>query len=157
MNIIEYRDWVLIVDTECTKETYKKVALRGSESCTCVDCKNFVNNLESIYPKEVKELFYRLGIDYRKDCETWKMCKEENGLHRYSGWFHFKGMFKGKSCIEKTGENTSSLNLTSITESFSIGFCYDNALTHFEEKENLVQVEFEVKVPWTIDKLLEYN
>lgn len=49
----------------------------------------------------------------------------------------------------------SIYDLTPITDTFSLGFLYDNSLTFFDDTENLVQVEFEVKTNLTIDKELE--
>lgn len=155
MITIPFKNWKLTVNSELTKEAYDNVRSGGTESCTCSDCKNFVDNLENIYPNEIRELFAKLGIDYRKDCETWRMCKEIDGLHRYSGWFHYKGNFLGESCIKELNDKTTTTELQPISENFSIGFCYNNQLTYFEDKENLVQIEFEVKIPWTIDESLE--
>lgn len=152
MTTIKYRDWELIVDKELTKLTYEKVEVGGVESCTCSECKNFANNRENIYPNEIKELLTNLGIDYRKECEVWRYSIDESGRHCYSGWFHFKGHFKGKSLSSPTIDKISHYSLTPITDSFSLGFLYDSSLTFFEEKENLVQVEFEAKTTWTIDE-----
>lgn len=153
MTTIKYRDWELIVDKELTKQTYEKVEIGGVESCTCKDCKNFANNRENIYPQEIKELLTNLGIDYRKECEVWHYCKDELGKYCYSGWFHFKGSFKGKSLSAATLDTTTTYDLTPITETFSLGFLYDTSLTFFENKENLVQVEFDTKTSWTIDEI----
>ena len=152
MMTIKYRDWELVVDKELTQETYKKVEIGGAENCTCSSCKNFVNNRENIYPQEIKELLINLGIDYRKESEVWHYCKDELGRHCYNGWFHFKGHFKGKSLSAATLDRTTTGHLTPITETFSLGFLYDSLLSFFENKENLVQVEFEAKTTWTIDE-----
>lgn len=155
MTTIKYRDWELIVDIETTKKTYEKIKIGGVESCVCNDCKNFANNRENIYPQEIKELLTNLGIDYHKECEVWHYSKDELGRHCYSGWFHFKGHFNGKSLSLPTLDTTTTYDLTPITDTFSLGFLYDTSLTFFEDKENLVQVEFETKTSWTIDKKLE--
>jgi len=47
------------------------------------------------------------------------------------------------------GETTGMIP---IGETFSIGFQMADIFTYFIDKENLVQVEFEVKMPWVIDK-----
>src|SRR5690606_11620578 len=104
---------------------------------------------------EIKALFKELGIDYKKECEAWHYCKDDLDRHRYSGWFHFKGSFKGIDCISQSNELTSTIDLIPINEYFSLGFCYNNQLAFFEDKEGLVQVEFDAKTPWTIDKFLE--
>ena len=153
MKKVKFLDWELNVDYELTKQTYNNIHIKGgSQSCICDDCKNFINNIENVYPDEIKTLFFQLGIDYHKDCEICKMYKDKK-LHRYSGWFHFKGNFYGESCITVINKETSELKLKAITENFSIGFCYNNALTLFEDNKDLVQIEFEVKIPWTIDSV----
>ena len=155
MTTIKFREWELIVDKELTKQTYDKIEIGGVESCTCNDCKNFGNNRENIYPQEIKNLLTDLGIDYHKECEVWHYCKDDLGRHCYSGWFHFKGHFKGKSCSRQISNTTSTYELTTITDTFSLGFLHDSMLTFFENKENIVQVEFDTKTSWTIEKELE--
>ena len=155
MTTIQFRDWELAVDYALTKNTYENIDFGGSESCICNDCKNFARNIEQLYPNEIRELFQKLGIDFKKECEIWRMCKERDGLHRYNGWFHYKGSFKGENHTKKIREENSTFELVPITENFSIGFRYSNQLTHFDDKENLVQIEFEVKLPWILDTSLE--
>ncbi|MFY7890138.1 MAG: hypothetical protein ACOVOW_14585 [Spirosomataceae bacterium] len=152
MITIKYRDWELIVDKKLTEQTYEKIEISGVESCNCNYCKNFANNRENIYPKEIKELLTSIGIDYRKECEVWHYCKDEFGRHCYSGWFHFKGKFKGKSLSAPTPDTTTTYDLTPISDTFSLGFLYDSSLTFFEDKEYLVQVEFDAKTTWTISE-----
>jgi hypothetical protein len=155
MTTIKFREWELIVDKELTKKTFDKIEIGGAESCICDDCKNFVHNRENIYPEEIKILFSELGVDYRKDSEICHYCRQEDGLHFYGGWFHYKGKFIGKVCTIPTGIDGYTLDLTKINNTFSIGFHNNSALTFFEDKENLVQIEFEAKTNWTIEKELE--
>lgn len=156
LTTIKYRHWELTVDKELTEHTYNEMPFGSAEGCACNDCKNFINFKEYAYPDEVKDLFAKLGIDYHKESEVSHMTRLQNGLHYYSGWFHFKGSFKGKDCtLPLPGGNGYTLELTPITERFSIGFRTGNALTFFRDRENLVQVEFDAIIPWTIDKELE--
>ena len=155
MIIVKFRDWEFIVDKELTKMTYDKVSGGSSEGCDCNDCKNFVNSRETIYPEEIKKFLTELGVDYKKESEICHYCRQDDGLHYYGGWFHFKGQFKGKDCHVPTGYNSFTFDLTPINDKFSIGFHYYSASTFFDTKENLVQIEFEAKINWTIDKELE--
>lgn len=152
---ISYKDWNLIVDREATKIAYDNCETGSAEGCDCNDCKNFADNKDKIYPEEIKGLFDKLGIDYRKEAEVSHYCRQADGLHYYGGWFHFNGQFKGKDCTVPLPSGGHTLELTPVTENFSIGFRVDNSLTIFAEKEGLVQIEFESKIPWTIDKKLE--
>lgn len=155
MKIIKFKNWELNVNQELTKLTYEKVEMGNSDSCVCNECKNYSNYRESLFPEEIKKLFSEIGIDYRKENEITRYCKKKNGLHFYGGWFHFKGDFNGKNCEVPSGENGFTLDLTKITDNFSIGFRLSSALSFFEDKNNLVQIEFETEIPWTIDKELE--
>jgi len=148
---VKFLGWELNVDYDLTNSTYSNPNTIGSlKSCNCDDCKNFINNINTLYPDEIKNLLITLGIDYHKPCETWRIYKDGN-LHKYSGWFHFKGDFTGEDCLIIIDKEISELRLKSITENFSIGFCYKNSLTLFQNRNDLVQIEFEVKIPWTID------
>jgi hypothetical protein len=155
MMTIKYRNWELIVDRELTQLTYDKVSNGSAESCNCNDCKNFTNYRESVYPDEIKQLFLDLGIDYKKESEVSHFARLDSGLHFYSGWFHFKGQFIGKDCAIPIQGGSYRTDLYKVSDSFSFGFRSDNALTFFDDKENLVQIEFEAKIPWTIEKELE--
>lgn len=151
-NKVTFSDWKLEVDKELTQHTYLKMDKASAESCGCSHCRNFAAQRENVYPPEIKELFNRLGIDFRKETEISHFTRLENGLHEYSGWFHFKGYFFGKDCAVRLPGGGYTLDLMPITDKFSIGFTYDNALTNFEDKQNLVQVEFACTIPWVIEK-----
>lgn len=83
------------------------------------------------------------------------MCKHKDGVHIYSGFVHFKGSFEGKDCFVTSDGRNGTFSMTDINESFSVGFRIASDLAYFNDNENLVQVEFEAKIPWTIDKKLE--
>lgn len=155
MKTIKFKDWILIVDEELTKSTYKKVETGSANSCACNECKNYSTYRESAFPEEIKNLFLEIGIDLTKESEITKYCKQKNGLHFYGGWFHYKGEFIGKNCEVKLNEKSFTFELTKISDSFSIGFRLSSDLTFFEDKNNLVQIEFETEIPWVIEKELE--
>jgi hypothetical protein len=152
---IKYKDWAFEVDRELTRQTYNNVAIGGPESCGCNDGKNFANSREDIYPDEIKKLFDQLGIDYKKESEICHYGRQPDGLHYCGGWFHFKGKFQGKDCTVPTVSGTYTFDLTPINDKFSIGFRYDSSLTFFADKNNIVQIEFLAKTPWTIESELE--
>ena len=155
MTTINFRSWELIADKQLTALTYDQVTIGGADSCICNECKNFANYRDNLYPDEIRQLFNDLGIDYKKESEICHYCRQDNGQHYYGGWFHYKGEFKGKNCTNWTTENSYTFDLTPISETFNIGFRVCSDLTFFDDKDNLVQIEFEVKIPWTIDKELE--
>ena len=155
MEIISFKDWILKVDREATFTTYASVQNGSAGECDCTECKNYLASRDGLFPAEVKLLLCQLGIDYKKEVEVWRMFKGENGKHRYSGYFHFKGGFEGKDCFITNDGKNGTFSLTAINESFSIGFRFADELTFFKAGEQLVQIEFEVDVPWTVERRVE--
>ena len=156
--IYKFREWEFEVDYETTRRTYDLVSRSGAEECGCNNCKNYVACRESVFPKEVITFFSDIGVDYRKEVEITDYQKVPNGLHHVGGWFHFEGqILSGKDCRVFTDDSKTgwTLDLTSIDEMFSMGFHVGSDLAYFENKVGLVQVEFEAKIPWVIDKALE--
>ena len=154
--IVKFNDWTFEVDKALTEQAYKTVSGSGADSCGCNDCKNYVAYRDQVFPKEVTALFNELGIDQRREVEitTWRILP--NGLHHIGGWFHFKGkILSGKDSRVLLSSGGHTIDLTLITDNFSIGFTAGNDLTFFEDKTGLVQVEFDTKIPWVIDKSLE--
>ena len=151
--IVTYKEWKFEVDEESTKRTYTQNPLGGADGCECKDCKNFVNNRDIVYPDEIRELFVKLGIDYKKESEVCHYARLEDRLHFYGGWFHFKGgILRGQDCRVFHSETTNTFELQKVTDNFSIGFTLGNSPALFESLEGLVQIEFEAKIPWTINE-----
>ena len=154
MTVFTFKDWVLTADQESTKSTYAVVENGSAEACNCSDCLNYIQNRDNIFPEQVKHLFNQLGVNYRKESEVWRMCKENDSTHRYNVIFHFKGSFEGTdSLVSVNGSETIKLN--HITDSFKIGFTKGDDLTYFKDKNDLIQIEIEIIMPWVIDRTLE--
>ena len=152
---VRYRDWEFEVDRELTRLTYESVSVSGADSCGCNYCKNYVACRDKVFSDEIKTLFADLGIDYKKEVEITTFETLPDGLH-IGGWFHFKGrVITGKNYRVPLPSGGHIVDLTEITEKFSIGFAEGNDLTHFADKSGLVQVEFMTYIPWVIDKSLE--
>ena len=149
---LNFKNWNFSVDKRTTSETYDHIETPGAESCGCDNCLNFAAQRTNIYPSEIKELFTELGINWKKETEVSHYARTAPEQHYYGGWFHFKGTFEGKNCTTPIGQDGKgfSLDLTPITDNFSIGFRYANDLTAFSESDELVQVEFECKIPWVL-------
>lgn len=154
---IKYRDWEFELDKELTISTYQKVISGGADSCECTVCKNYVAYRENVFPAEIRQLLIDLGIDYRKEVEIISYDDLADGLYLIEGWFHFKGrILSGKDCcVSSPNGNGFSLDLTEIDNNFSIGFTKRVSLTHFMDETNLVQVDFETRIPCVLDNLLE--
>jgi hypothetical protein len=156
--IYKFREWEFEVDNVVTRKTYDQVSRSGAEECECNNCKNYVAYRERVFPKEVVTFFSDIGVDYRKEIEITDYQRLPNGLHHIGGWFHFKGqILSGKDCRVFTDDSKAgwTFDLTSIDDMFSMGFCMGSDLAYFEDNAGLVQVEFETKIPWVIDKALE--
>ncbi len=152
---LTYKDWKFEVDKELTEKEYTKIDKPSAESCGCGNCLNYIEFREKIFPKEIKDLLNQLGINERKEIEISHMAKLENGLHYYSGWFHFVGKFNGKDCSIELPSGGFTIDFLEVTENFGIGFTKAKTLSVFENNEDLVQVEFDCKIPWVIDKNIE--
>ncbi|MES2454922.1 MAG: hypothetical protein V4594_05265 [Bacteroidota bacterium] len=153
MTKLTYKDLGFKVDRRATHATYANVKSGSADGCECFDCRNYVLNRENAFPSEIRILFDQLGIDYRRENEVSRMFKHSDGLHVYWGFFHFKGQFEGQdSNVPIAATNQHSIIMTPITENFSIGFTYGRSLAYFEAEDELVQVDFEVKLPWVASK-----
>lgn len=148
-----YKDWSLRADKTFNLDTYTKIEKSSSEVCNCKECRNFFVQKKSIYPTEIKELFIILGIDIFKEPEISHFADLENGLHFYSGWFHFKGSFTGFDCTKTIENGGYTTELIQVNKNFSIGFRNANSLSFFKESKGVVQVEFSCTIPWLIDKI----
>ena len=154
--IVKHKGWTFEVDKELTENTYVSISGSGADTCVCNDCKNYVAYRDKVFPKEIIDLFHELGIDYRKEAEITKWEIQSNGLHHIGGCFHFKGrVLTGKDYRVPLPSGGHTFDLTPITDNFSIGFAEGSGLTLFEDKTELVQVEFDTVIPWVIDKTLE--
>ena len=153
---VKFKDWVFEVYREMTEQAYRNILASGTETCGCTDCKNYIAYRDHVFPKEVIKLFADLGIDYRKEVEVTFWETLSNGLLHIGGWHHFKGrVLTGKDYRISLPSGGHTIELTPITDNFSIGFAEDNDLTLFGDKTGLVQVEFDTIIPWVIDEVAE--
>jgi hypothetical protein len=141
MTQITYREWIFDCDVESTREGYASIVAGAVETCHCAECRNFLAQRSSVFPAEVLDLFNQLGVDWKRDAETYQMARLEPGVHLYGGWFHFVGM------ISKQPIGPAML------DNFTIDFIQHNALAAkaFENRP-LVQVEITVKLPWVLSE-----
>ncbi|MET3978708.1 hypothetical protein ABIB62_001277 [Mucilaginibacter sp. UYP25] len=153
---VKFRDWIFEVDVELTQQTYANVEFGGAYSCTCGNCKNYLAFRESVFPDKIKVLFTQLGIDYTKEVEIMTNQKFSNGFYDTIGWFHFKGsIVSGKNAYTPLLGGGYTVELTSITDNFLIGFDPGDFMAFFEDKEGLIEVTFQTNIPWVIDPKLE--
>ena len=138
---ITYREWIFDCDVEATHAGYETISTGGAESCNCAGCRNFVAQRDSFYPAEVLNLFDQLGVNYKRDAETYRTGRLEPGVHLYGSWFHFVG------AIVKEPIGPATLN------NLTIDFIPDKALAAKAfENQGLVQIEITVKLPWVLSE-----
>ncbi len=139
---VTFYDWIFECDVEATREAYKKETIGGSEGCGCIYCQNFVVLRDKVFQGEILELLESLGVDYRKDAETYEVTLEKN-KHLYGLWFHFIGKIikKGNSVI--------------LNNNLKIDF-FEKTDLRFDvfESKNLIQLEIQdIILPWVLEEL----
>ncbi len=153
MEIVNIGRWNLSCDREATRTAYSGVPKSSPESCGCEECLNFAAARDQAYPSEALAIFEQLGIDSRKEAETWRTHRDESGLHHYSGFFHFIGFIEsGRDAKRMIAEGSSTFDLELIGGYFEYGFTSDAALIPESfAGEEIVQLEFQTKVPWMLN------
>lgn len=155
-NNITYRIWDIEVDKVTTKLAYANLENSSAESCGCTNCLNYHNYRKNVFPAEIDKLLAALGVDKHKEPEISHLTRVDSGLHLYWGWFEFKGSFTGKDCtMPFSSGNGSTLETEKITENFGIGFTKANTAIAFENSNGIIQLHFECKIPWILDRNLE--
>lgn len=150
--IVTFQEWQLEVDIEVTKRAYEATQFGLAEGCGCVYCENCILQRETVYPPSVKELFTKLSIDFRKEAEIYECYELANNANLYAGWLHFSGkLLRGKDCKIPLESGGYTLDLTPITGDFKVGFKEGDHLSFFPNGTPLVQIEFEVKLPWLLN------
>lgn len=152
---VNFKGWKINVDKELTQNTYAQVKLGSAEESESIEGVNYFKQRDKVFPKEVLTLFEALGIDYKKETEVSHHEELENGLHQYFGWFHYKGSFEGENCLQNAEDENKIIELTTLTKTFKIGFRNANFLTAFDDRKNIVQIEYECILPWVLD--VEYE
>lgn len=151
MNTITIREWLVTHDEKATRIAYEQIITGGAEKCGCDYCLNFAAARERVYPSEVRDLFEQLGIDYRKEAETFHCNREETGLHCYSGWFHFIGSLGYLYPKHAALDRTQILELAPGSQFvWSLSQSMDQCHSVFKNK-SLVQFGFAAIIPWVID------
>lgn len=137
---LAYRDWIFDCDVEATRKAYDEIDFGGAEVCDCYLCRNFLAARPDVFPTKFLDLFVRLGIDHRKEAESYHINRLAPGLHLYGAWYHFIGQ------IVQQPDSPAKLS-----ENVTIDFMTkrDLAAESFANQP-LVQVEITLKVSWTL-------
>ena len=87
----------VLFDREATTELYRQtITTPGTDSCTCISCKNFAAQRGKLFPESFDQFLETLGIDPSKEWEAfdYDFGEDESG-HLYGGWFLFVGELTG--------------------------------------------------------------
>jgi hypothetical protein len=155
---VVFKEWAFKVDKKVNEQAYASFLNNGSETCICGNCKNYLAYRDQVFPDEIKKLFKDLGIEYNKEVDIVTYQKLPNGLYHTGGWFHFKGlMICGRDSNEPLQQGGYLVKLTVVSDNFSIGFSNNifGNLNYFEDKDNLIQIDFETNIPWVLNSTLE--
>ena len=136
-----YREWIFDCDVEATRKAYGGIDFGGAEACDCHLCRNFLLARPEVFPAEILDLFGRLGIDHRKEAESYHIAPIARGLHLYGAWYHFVGQ------IVQQPDSPAKLS-----EHLTIDFLANRDLAAKSfGNQPLVQVELTFEVSWLLE------
>jgi hypothetical protein len=137
---LAYREWIFDCDVEATRKAHDGIDYSGAEACDCYLCRNFLAARPDVFPTEFLDLFVRLGIDHRKEAESYHIVRLAPGLHLYGAWYHFVGQIVQQP--DSPAKLSENLTIDFITKR-------DLAAESFANQP-LVQVEITLEVAWTL-------
>jgi hypothetical protein len=138
---LAYRDWVFDCDAETTRKAYDDIDFGRAEACDCHLCRNFLLTQPDVFPAEILDLFVRLGIDHRKEAESYHIVPIAPGLHLYGAWYHFVGqIFQQPDSPAKLSEH-STVDFIAKRDLAADSF----------GNQPLVQVELTLAVSWLLE------
>jgi hypothetical protein len=142
--------WTIEVDVDKTNAFYDDYYLI-TEGCDCDFCANYVLACEK-FPPEIKNLFYSLGIDPRKEGEVLEFMENEDGTHLYGAFYHIVGrIIKGPSLWVPTNKSSEvSSHLFFKYHGIDVGFTEDLALVPEKSPLPVIQFEIQMNVPWLL-------
>lgn len=152
METLNIQNWIVNYDRKETLFAYNQIDIGGPEACGCEPCLNFAAARETIYPKDIREIFDHIGIDYRKESEVFHCNKEDNGLHCYGGEFLFVGSVENTDEAYDPSEVKANVlnfedNAQNFVWSFSARVAYRQSV--FENKP-VALFHFAARVPWVL-------
>jgi hypothetical protein len=116
-NRTRFGEWEFTCDRERTVQAYKLAEAGGSDTCTCIWCRNFRLVRDRAYPESFLEFLVSVGVDPKKDGEVYHNGEIEPRRHHYAGWFHFVGT------LEMTGDFAA----VEMAPGFTVSLCKHSA------------------------------
>jgi len=120
MATIKVHPWKVTYDYEATSSLYSTVEGGEADRCDCAYCQRFRNLREEVYPQNVRTVFERMGIDYKKESAVYQICEVQDRKHLYGGSFVFFGSVE---CLDQAYEHSgSTYKDVEVTPDFSWAF-----------------------------------
>ena len=138
---IELGDYVLEVDPERTKATYRQIEKGGAETCGCSGCKNYRAALPESLPKEVVLFFSTAGVDPTKDAEIYEQGELSHGVRSYGGEYYLWGTIVTEPRKEQV-----------LSNNFRFTFMQPSPLAQKQfRSEGALCFYFTAELPWVLD------
>lgn len=142
---LKIANWLLELDSNQTQKFYAK----GVDICNCAYCSNFTASAGRMSSKFIA-LLAALGIDPKMPAELSEFPSNEEGLHTYLGFYHFTGtIIEGELTTSSTWKESNTLKL----DNFTIGFSTELMFVPEDFPAPVLQLEFEVDLPWVLEPL----
>ena len=141
---VRIEKWLLEVDTEKTRELYKK----GVDVCDCLYCKNFVESCKYINPS-VNKLLKKLEINPTMPAHLTPFEMEETMTMPYAGHYHISGRVLEGELVTPTTWNESN---TVEIGNFTFGFSNELEFLPKNFPSPILQIDFVADIPWIIEE-----
>ncbi|CEG21329.1 hypothetical protein BN1080_00236 [Planococcus massiliensis] len=139
MKTVEIGLWTVNIDPEKTREFYK-THHPITEDCRCRYCENYSLAAAS-FPEHVRMHFDRLGIDPQKEGEVFVGDDDGKDMLLYMGFYHAVGELVEGPKQAVAEESGLRFHFSEQTDLVPEGF-----------PEPVLQWEFELEVPWLLEK-----
>lgn len=150
MERIHIDGWTIDIDKNKTKRFYD--SLKVEENCNCNYCKNYIVNCND-FSENILGFFNMLGIDPKKEGEFMEFESDSN-KHLYMGFYHLVGRI-----INKPNRNLDKWNDVNTITIDNINFTFSEELNLVPKNfpKPIIQLNFEVILPWLMEEKSEYN
>lgn len=105
MATIEVYPWKVTYDYNATYNLYSAAEGGEADRCGCAYCQKFRNLREEVYPQNVRTIFERMGIDYKKESEAYYVSEIKGRKDLYGGSFVFFGAVE---CLDQAYERSEA-------------------------------------------------
>ena len=146
MRRVSIGPWTVGVDAAATQAIHTRLSAGEGELCNCLECRNFFAIAEETYPAAARALFRELGAEPLFVSEISHLGRAADGRYGLVGWFHVVGTVEGPQ-----PSVSHPLEGHRLTDEFRVWACADDMLApKLFHNRPLVQIEFNVSVPWTL-------